>query len=130
MHYVVWLVHCASQAGARKLSAESTFFALCAGAGLMSLRWVVSVHCASQAGWLYALLVSSSCCTAACCVCGPSALLRQGWSSSALHLIGPPSLPSCPLVAPRSYFQQGTRQQLLAANALKAQGWRFHTQVG
>ncbi|PRW39295.1 Not1 domain-containing [Chlorella sorokiniana] len=27
------------------------------------------------------------------------------------------------------YFQQNTRQQLLAANALKAQGWRFHTQI-
>jgi hypothetical protein len=28
------------------------------------------------------------------------------------------------------YFQQGSRQQLWGANALKAQGWRFHTQVG
>lgn len=28
------------------------------------------------------------------------------------------------------YFQQGTRQQLWGAAALKAQGWRFHTQVG
>ena len=28
------------------------------------------------------------------------------------------------------YFQQNTRQQLFAANALKTQGWRFHTQVG
>ena len=27
------------------------------------------------------------------------------------------------------YFQQNTRQQLWAANALKAQGWRFHTQA-
>ncbi|KAI3438424.1 hypothetical protein D9Q98_000855 [Chlorella vulgaris] len=26
------------------------------------------------------------------------------------------------------YFQQGTRQQLFGANALKTQGWRYHTQ--
>lgn len=27
------------------------------------------------------------------------------------------------------YFQQNSRQQLMAANALKTQGWRFHTQA-
>ena len=27
------------------------------------------------------------------------------------------------------YFQQNSRQQLFAANALKTQGWRFHTQA-
>lgn len=92
------------------------------------------VHFPQAVGGDQLLCVVSGCRLAGFCLgAGCAVTLQARWLRliRSTMVLSSLSLTSCyqPRHPPCSYFQQGTRQQLLAANALKAQGWRFHTQV-
>lgn len=102
----------------KKLSAETCFYAFYfqqvgLGAGAHAVAGACKAgRVPSRSGVCSSIVM---CCTRGCVgVWGTSALDQGPQVCSACH---PPSLPA-----------QGSRQQLFAANALKAQGWRFHTQ--